>query len=80
MNTDPTDEFLATENEGQLSKIEAEPQDGSYKKDDELPRLTDIANTTAPPPMDHRVVEVSDDGDMLAEAAEQAAGSKKYRD
>jgi hypothetical protein len=77
MNTKPMDEFLGADQEGQLSKVEPDPQDGVYKKDDELPRLQSPAKATAPPPMNNKIEELSDEGDMLAEASERATESHK---
>ena len=76
MNTKPMDDFLNTDRDGQTSKIEPDPQDGVYTKDDELSRLPDPSNATAPPPMNHKVQELNDEGCVLGEAAENTAESE----
>jgi hypothetical protein len=75
MNTKPMDEFLNSGQEGQISKVEPDPHDGTYTKDDELPRLTDASKATAPSPLDHKVQELADENCALGEAAEDAAES-----
>jgi len=62
MDRNPIDDFLITDQEGHLSKT-----DEGYKKDDELTRLPDPSKASRFRPMEHKVEELSDDGDILTD-------------